>query len=81
MNSKKKVSIKCGQPLESKSIDIQNSNIDEICNRIIERVNAAKQKIVRTIDTEMVKSYWLIGKEIVEEELKGKKRATYGISY
>lgn len=30
------------------------------------------------VNTEMVRCYWEIGKEIVEEEQKGKQRAEYG---
>lgn len=31
----------------------------------------------RTIDTEMVKAYWLIGRDIVEKEQKGEKKSKY----
>lgn len=51
--------------------------INKICNRIIDRVVFAKNNIIRSIDREMVLSYWLIGKDIVEEEFKG-ERAGYG---
>ena len=34
--------------------------------------------IQRSIDNEMVKAYWFIGREIVEEEQFGQERATYG---
>lgn len=33
---------------------------------------------MRAIDTEQVKAYWLIGRNIVEEEQVGKLRAGYG---
>jgi predicted nuclease of restriction endonuclease-like (RecB) superfamily len=76
--SNKKIPIKRDKSLISKSVEVSSAKVDEICNRIIERVKTARQNIVRTVDTEIVKSYWMTGKEIVEEELKGKKRATYG---
>lgn len=57
---------------------VKNTRVDAICRRIVQRVNAAKQNVLRSIDTEMVKTYWLVGKEIIEEELRGKKRAAYG---
>lgn len=41
-------------------------------------MHAARQNIARTVDTEIVKSHWIIGREIVEEELQGRKRAAYG---
>ncbi len=78
MSSKNKIAIKRDESLVSNPIDLQSAKIDEICSRIIERVHAARQKVSRTVDTEIVKSYWMIGKEILEEELQGKKRATYG---
>ena len=38
----------------------------------------ARNKVYRTVNTEMLRAYWNIGKEIVEEEQKGKDRAAYG---
>lgn len=35
--------------------------------------------VQKTVDIEMVIAYWLIGKDIFEEEQKGQKRAEYGI--
>jgi predicted nuclease of restriction endonuclease-like (RecB) superfamily len=77
MSDKKKLPVKRGS-LIPKSIVISETKVDAICDKIIRRVNAAKQSISHTVDTEMVKTYWLTGKDIVEEELQGKNRATYG---
>jgi predicted nuclease of restriction endonuclease-like (RecB) superfamily len=38
----------------------------------------AREKAYRSINSEMVKSYWLIGKRIFEEEQSGKDRIQYG---
>ncbi|MBI4396485.1 MAG: DUF1016 domain-containing protein [Elusimicrobia bacterium] len=38
----------------------------------------ARSSVVRSVNQEMVKAYWLVGKEIVEQEQKGKERARYG---
>lgn len=38
----------------------------------------AKQKVVVTVNTAMVETYWQIGKYVVEEEQQGKQRAEYG---
>ncbi len=46
--------------------------------RVSSYIDEARQYIQRTIDTEMVKAYWLIGRDIVKEEQRGKKRAEYG---
>lgn len=49
-----------------------------IYQRIRNIVEDARGRVWRTVNAEMVCAYWLIGKEIVEEEQKGKKRAEYG---
>jgi hypothetical protein len=50
--------------------------------RLFDRVAAileeARARVVRTGNTRMVVAYWLIGREIVQEEQGGKKRAGYG---
>ena len=50
--------------------------------RLFDRVAAileeARASVVRTVNTRMVVAYWLIGREIVQEEQGGKQRAGYG---
>lgn len=41
-------------------------------------LRAARESIVSNVNTTMTKTYFLIGKRIVEEEQKGNKRAEYG---
>lgn len=41
-------------------------------------IEDARSRALYAVNTEMVRAYWLIGKEIVEEEQKGKRRAEYG---
>ncbi|MEW5758778.1 MAG: PDDEXK nuclease domain-containing protein [Candidatus Omnitrophota bacterium] len=55
--------------------DLQAFGAYERIRKIIEN---ARGNIVRTVNTEMVAAYWHIGREIVEEEQKGKNRAEYG---
>jgi hypothetical protein len=43
--------------------------------RILEQ---ARGQIARSVNTAMVQSYWLIGREIVEVEQAGEERASYG---
>ena len=38
----------------------------------------ARAAVARTVNTEMVRAYWLIGREIVEGEQRGRARAGYG---
>ena len=44
-------------------------------NEILE---GARSKVYRTANIEMLQAYWNVGREIVEEEQKGKDRAGYG---
>ena len=52
--------------------------IEPLYERIQAILTAARTNVVRTVNTEMVRAYWLIGREIVEEEQAGQTRATYG---
>lgn len=46
--------------------------------KISNHIDSAKKAFQRSIDTEMVKAYWLIGRDIFKEEQRGKVRAEYG---
>ena len=48
--------------------------------RIKEILDTARSRVYQTVNFEMVQAYWNIGKEIIEEEQKGKSRAEYGTS-
>ncbi len=52
--------------------------INRLYKRVCEILEASRQRVARTVNTEMVQAYWLIGQAIVEQEQKGKKRAGYG---
>jgi predicted nuclease of restriction endonuclease-like (RecB) superfamily len=47
-------------------------------NRIRDILEIARTNISRTVNTTQVIANWLIGREIVEEEQQGRKRARYG---
>jgi predicted nuclease of restriction endonuclease-like (RecB) superfamily len=49
-----------------------------VYDRIRKIIENARGNIARAINTEMVVAYWHIGREIVEEEQRGKPRADYG---
>ena len=51
---------------------------DSLCQRIQEILEDARNKVYRPANTEMLRAYWNIGREIVEEEQNGKDRAAYG---
>ncbi len=50
----------------------------DVYARIRAIIENARGNIARTVNTEMVAAYWHIGREIVEEEQRGKSRAGYG---
>lgn len=54
---------------------IKDSNL---LNDIRAIINEARKRVVYTVNTAMVISYWEIGRRIVEEEQKGSNRAEYG---
>ena len=59
--------------------NIPINGIDEnFYNNIRNTILKARTNIYKNINYEMVTSSWDIGKQIIEEELKGKNRADYG---
>lgn len=46
--------------------------------RIRQILDFARSSVARSVNTTQVVANWLIGREIVEEEQKGRKRAQYG---
>lgn len=50
----------------------------EIIQQIQSILATAKERAIRSVDTERVLMYWQIGKVIFEEEQQGKDRAEYG---
>ena len=57
---------------------IQINHLDALLMRVFQHIESARQNVQRTIDTEMVSTYWKIGHEIVEAEQQGAARAKYG---
>ena len=53
-------------------------NTGRLLKKIQKILDETRNKVYRTANTEMLRAYWNIGKEIVEEEQKGKDRAAYG---
>jgi translation initiation factor 2 alpha subunit (eIF-2alpha) len=49
-----------------------------ILKEIKDIINKARYNAFKALNTEMLKAYFEIGRKIVEEEQKGKKRAEYG---
>jgi predicted nuclease of restriction endonuclease-like (RecB) superfamily len=51
---------------------------EELIQQIQSIIATAKDRAIRSVDTERVLMYWQIGKVILEEEQQGKERAGYG---
>jgi len=60
----------------SKKIVIGNNS--QLVSRIGDIIKEARRRTARTVNVILVKTYWEIGREIVEHELGGKSRAGYG---
>ena len=70
--------------MAKKDIKKSDVKVDESLNklylRVSEHIDKAKQEVQRSIDVEMVKAYWLTGREIILAEQQGQTRAKYGTS-
>ncbi|MFC2116191.1 YhcG family protein [Bacteroidota bacterium] len=55
-----------------------STSFESFYERIKEILEDARKKVYRTANIEMLQAYWNVGREIVEEEQKGKDRAEYG---
>jgi predicted nuclease of restriction endonuclease-like (RecB) superfamily len=56
----------------------QASKASPVYKRIRQILESARATVARSVNTKQVLANWLIGREIVEEEQKGKKHAGYG---
>ena len=50
----------------------------DLFDRIVSILNQARSNVIKSVNSNMVLAYWLIGKEIVQEIQKGENRAEYG---
>lgn len=58
--------------------NIERAQNNDFFNKITKLLQEARKSVVRTINQTIVYTYYEIGRLIVEEEQKGKKRAEYG---
>lgn len=82
MAAKKKPLVKKasrGKPplVKANAADLEPS-FEETYNRIRDIIIGARGRVLKVIDSELVKTNWETGREIVEEEQRGKARADYG---
>ncbi len=66
---------------EDKLAQVKQENLAEnsrLFERVREILDAARSNVARSVNTEMVRAYWLIGQAIVKNEQQGEERAGYG---
>ncbi len=56
----------------------EEQKIEELYQKAVSHIDYAREFVRRVVDSEMVKAYFNIGRDIVEEEQQGQKRAEYG---
>lgn len=59
-------------------LPVQNSDFEQLVERIARLVNDAKSEVVRYINDKLIITNWHIGQYIVEFEQRGNARAQYG---
>lgn len=64
--------------MKKKYITLASKKAPPLYDRIRQILESARTSVARSVNTTQVVSNWLVGREIVEEEQKGKKRADYG---
>jgi len=60
------------------SKQLPENTIETLYQEVKQIIEESRNTVYRTANTEMVKSYWNIGRKIVEEEQNGADRAAYG---
>ena len=58
----------------------KNIELNDVYSSIKDILETSRKNVFRNINSAMVRTYWNIGRIIVEEEQKGKDRAEYGES-
>jgi predicted nuclease of restriction endonuclease-like (RecB) superfamily len=73
---------KAGLPSLSLSSHPEESALETEAARLFEQVrallSAARERGARSVNDEMVRAYWAVGRAVVEREQKGRDRAGYG---
>ncbi len=64
--------------MSEKPVSLPGREKAPLYERIRQILESARTRVARTVNTTQVVANWLIGREIVEEEQEGKKRAGYG---
>ena len=57
---------------------INNSNYSDLLHNIGDELELGRKRVVASVNSAMVETYWHIGQHIVEYEQKGNEKAEYG---
>lgn len=61
-----------------KSVPVRVSVVAGLFHRVVAILDQARSRVVRSVNSEMIIAYWHIGREIVQHEQRGRRRADYG---
>jgi hypothetical protein len=67
-----------GKPAVPKARPASDSRLDALYRQVREILEQARVAAARSVNTGMVRAYWLIGRKVIEEEQQGSTRAGYG---
>jgi predicted nuclease of restriction endonuclease-like (RecB) superfamily len=62
----------------SEAVQPKLASVFSLLDRIVSIIEQARGNVVRAVNSNMIKAYWLIGHEIVQELQGGEDRAGYG---
>ena len=65
--------------LTSNSVIIKYKNTDDVVGDICSIINSAREFAYQSVNLALIQRNWFIGYRISQEELKGEKRADYGV--
>lgn len=64
--------------VKRKSPPARSTGVESLFHRVVAILEQARSQAERSVNREMVVAYWLVGREILEHEQSGRKRAAYG---
>ena len=67
-----------GRPRRRRYPGARHPGCHILYRQVREIIEQARATAARSVNTEMVRAYWLVGREVVEEEQEGSARAGYG---
>ena len=64
--------------MNKRKAELEKPDSNDLFERIVSILESARSNVVRSVNSNMVTAYWLIGREIVENIQAGEQRAQYG---